>query len=94
MYYWENNRLSAMTDPKDLKFMRDLPDYVQQNIYIDYIFSDFLYRYRNYFKADPYLMKLSNKNIYAVDPDKREFLVEFVKKLEPRFYEQSKNDLI
>ena len=28
MYYWENNRLSAMTDPKDLKFMRDLPDYV------------------------------------------------------------------
>jgi hypothetical protein len=94
MYYWENNRLSAITPEYEKKFMRDLPDYVQQNIFVDYLFSDFLYRYRNYFKADPYLMKLRKKNIYAEDPDKREFLVEFVKKLEPRFYEQSKNELI
>ena len=40
------------------------------------------------------MMKLRKKSIYAVDPEKREFLVEFVKKLEPRFYEQSKNDII
>ena len=94
MYYWENNRLSAVSGPNDQKFMKDLPDYVQQNIYIDYLFSDFLYRYRNYFKADPYLMKLRKKNLYAEDPDKREFLVNFVKKLEPRFYEQSRDLLI
>lgn len=57
MYYWENNRLSAMQDENEKKFMRDLPDYVQQQIFVDYLFSDFLYKYRSYFKADQSLLK-------------------------------------
>jgi len=48
-YYWENNRLSAIRTEADMRFMDELPGYVQEKIFIDYLFNDFLYKYRTYF---------------------------------------------
>lgn len=48
-YYWENNRLSAITNESDRRFMTELPNEVQGQIFIDYLFTDFLYKYKNYF---------------------------------------------
>jgi len=48
-YYWLNNRMSAIENEMDQRFMDELPFYVQGEIIIDYLFTDFLYAYRNYF---------------------------------------------
>ena len=48
-YYWENNRLSALSSEADIRFMDELPHSVQGQIFIDYLFTDFLYKYKNYF---------------------------------------------
>lgn len=48
-FYWKNNRLSAMSSEADMRFMDELPYYVQGEIIIDYLFTDFLYKYRSYF---------------------------------------------
>jgi hypothetical protein len=48
-YFWENNPLGAVNDEADVRFMSELPYYVQGQIYIDYLFKDFLYKYKRYF---------------------------------------------
>lgn len=50
-YYWDNNRLSCI-DGEGQRFMDELPERVKGEIYIDYLFSDFLYKYRFYFKPE------------------------------------------
>mmetsp|Transcript_37524 Transcript_37524/g.57481 ORF Transcript_37524/g.57481 Transcript_37524/m.57481 type:complete len:550 (+) Transcript_37524:1340-2989(+) len=88
-YYWENNRLSAMSSSQDIRFMDELPYYVQGQIFIEYLFNDFLYKYKYYFEAE----QESHKEVMArlinnesTNLQKRKFLVEFVKRLEPRYY--------
>ena len=49
-YYWENNRLSAITSNEGNRFMSELPHSVQGEIYVDYLFQDFLFKYRSYFR--------------------------------------------
>lgn len=48
-FYWVNNRLSALSNEKDLQFMDQLPIEVQGQIFVDYLFTDFLYKYRTLF---------------------------------------------
>jgi len=87
-YYWDNNRLSAISSEQDIRFMDELPYYVQSEIFVDYLFNDFLYKYKAYFKIEfegnAYKkLQLRNENH---ELKHRKFLVEFVKRLEPRFY--------
>lgn len=48
-YYWEHNRLSAIATKTDFRYMDELPNHVQSEIFLDYLFHDFLYNYRFYF---------------------------------------------
>lgn len=48
-YYWDNNKLSALTTEADNRFISELPHSVQSQIFIDYLFTDFLYKYKFYF---------------------------------------------
>ena len=48
-YYWSNNRLSAFQSSEDVRFMDELPLKVQSEIFVDYLFVDFLYDYRSFF---------------------------------------------
>lgn len=57
-YYWENNRLSAVATEADLRFMEELPGDVQSEIFIDYLFKDFLFIYRPYFYCLPKKQRL------------------------------------
>lgn len=51
-YYWEKNRLAIMRSDLDRRFLRELPDNVQADIFINYLFNDFLYLYKGYFSFD------------------------------------------
>jgi hypothetical protein len=48
-YYWQHNRLSPIQSESGMRFMNELPYYVQSEIFVDYLFTDFLYNYRSYF---------------------------------------------
>lgn len=50
-YYWTNNRLVAMQSEIDLRFLSELPDTITQKIYIEYLFKDFLYMFKNIFRV-------------------------------------------
>lgn len=113
-YYWENNRLGAFVLEEDMRFMSELPASVQGEIFVDYLFKDFIYKYRGYFspaskntiamklkklKTESYgSKKKENLNeshkIFAGSNDEqknRSFLISFVQKLEPRFFDGSNN---
>ena len=49
-YYWQNNRLAAISSEKDKRFMSELPYEVKGQIFLNYLFTDFLKIYENYFK--------------------------------------------
>ena len=74
--------------------MDELPYYVQGEIVIDYLFTDFLYKYRSYFISKNIDNSPSNYKDVFQDQKMRKFLVDFVKTMEPRFYKQSNNDMI
>lgn len=48
-YYWAKNRLAALNTEHGERFMEELPDTVKSQIYIDYLFADYLKNYRRYF---------------------------------------------
>ena len=110
-YYWSNNRLSAFQSSEDVRFMDELPLKVQSEIFVDYLFVDFLYDYRSFFNpskkskiAEEIVRRKMQENkttINFLQLDKctwklfaenkegehhKLFLVDFVKKLEPRYY--------
>ena len=51
-YYWYNNPLSAFKTESDIRFINELPEQTVSQIYIDYLFRDFLYKYKSYLQGD------------------------------------------
>jgi hypothetical protein len=96
-YYWMNNKLAALANEEDIRLMDELPEPVQAEIFVDYLFKEYLYNYRKYFnprqeKYSHTIFKNSaNKTFSGENQNQlmRGFLVEFVKRLEPRLF---KND--
>ena len=48
-YYWTHNRLAALSSEKDKRFMSELPYSVKGQIFLNYLFKDFLKTYEEYF---------------------------------------------
>jgi hypothetical protein len=82
-FYWENNPLLAMKSEQDLRFLSELPENTVQHIYINYLFKDFLYSHRNFFKVMKNDIPLTSEDLSY-----RVFLVKFLNCLEPRKYEE------
>lgn len=48
-YSWTCNRLNAVKSKQDQRFMEELPESTKCDIFIDYLFADFLCKYDAYF---------------------------------------------
>lgn len=48
-YYWQNNRMGALVTDLDILFLNQLPTSVKNEIFIDYLYVDFCYKYKKYF---------------------------------------------
>ena len=83
-YYWYNNPLLAFKTDSDIRFISELPDSTVQQIYIDYLFRDFLYQYHQFLKVN-----VKGRPMRVEDPKYRVFLVNLVRCLEPRKYTES-----
>jgi len=64
-FYWEKNRLSAMSSEQDIRFMDELPYYVQSQIFVDYLFNDFLYKYEKYFRLEDNMKRLARRKLLS-----------------------------
>ena len=51
-FYWDNNPLMALKSVEDLRFINELPNSKKQAIYIDYLFQEFLYKFKHFFKIE------------------------------------------
>ena len=100
-YYWAKNRLAALNTEHGERFMEELPDTVKSQIYIDYLFADYLKNYRRYFNphhelATGGIFKSQLGSVFNEenqDSSVRHFLVQFCHRLEPRYYKPN-GDLI
>lgn len=50
-FYWEENPLGSFKPKNCQKFLADLPESTVHQIYLDYLFQDFIYRYDTYLKT-------------------------------------------
>lgn len=46
-YYWSNNKMQCFKSETDKRFIGELPGEVSEEIYIDYVFQDFVYKFQN-----------------------------------------------
>lgn len=49
-YYWERDRNFATKKDEDLRFMSELPKAIRRKIYTEFLFKDFLYNFKAYFR--------------------------------------------
>ena len=49
-FYWNNNPLIAFKNECDQRFLDELPTGTVQSIFIDFLFKDFLYKFRDIFQ--------------------------------------------
>lgn len=79
--------MQALKSEEDIRFVNELPVTVQSEIIIDYLWNDFLYRYRFYFKALKPLKEQKLTEAFKTQSI-RSFICDFVRILEPRFYKK------
>ena len=80
-YYWQNNPLMAFKSENDMRFLQELPEITVQEIYIDYLFRDFIFQFKHIF-----LIEFRGRVLEQDDQRFRRFMVQFLNCLEPRFY--------
>lgn len=82
-FYWNNNPLIAFKKESDQRFLNELPVGTVQSIFIDYLFKDFLYKFKDLFQIE--IQSGGQKQmLLPTDYKWRQFMVAFLNKLEPR----------
>ena len=85
-YYWYNNPLAAFVTESDIRFINELPESTVSQIYIDYLFKDFLYKYKSYIQGCSMIHGVETED---TSMKSRIFLVKFVRCLEPRRFQDT-----
>ena len=83
-FYWSNNKMKAFQTSTDTRFMHELPESVTQQIYINYVFQDFIYKFGTLFRY----RNAKGKIVYCKNahPAFRQQVVKMLMNLEPRYY--------
>ena len=58
-FKWKNNLNNFLTNPKDIQIFNDLPQEIQQKIYTDFIFREFLYKFNRFFSFKVESLKIN-----------------------------------
>ena len=99
-YYWLHDKNYAMKTQEDLRFLSELQKDIRvevrynrfvfiYQIYKEFLFKNFLYLFKHYFmieRDDETALKQLGKYYNWKDPVYASFMVELLKKLEPRRY--------
>ena len=49
-YYWANDKNYAIKSEIDVRFMTELPNHIQTDIYRRFLFADFIYLFKIHFR--------------------------------------------
>ena len=53
VYYWSKNRLSVINSDSGVRFMSELPASAQEEIFVEYLYADFINDYKTYLRPPP-----------------------------------------
>lgn len=90
-YFWKNDRNYAIKSEEDQRFMDELPNNIQTDIYKDFLFQDFLQLFKVHFQftkpqsnnqKDPFDFDFYHWR----DASYSTFMIALLQGLEPRFY--------
>ena len=56
-YKWEHDKNMAICDESDKSLLDQLPEYVQDNLYVGFLFKDFLTKYKEFFNVSKTMKK-------------------------------------
>jgi hypothetical protein len=82
-YFWSKDKNYAMKTEMGVRFMSELPKNIRQKIYKDFLFKDFLYQFKHYFKF-PKEFDNPNDMMTFQDTKYAGFMMVVLKALEPR----------
>lgn len=85
-YYWANDKNYAIKDDADQRFMSELPNHIQNNIYRRFLFTEFIYQHKAYFRIKKERANPNSPQYSWEDSQYSEFMISMLQKLEPRFY--------
>lgn len=87
-YYWQHDKNYAIQSDEDMRFMKELPKHIRQDIYRDFLFKDFLYLFKTHFKLVKQDAGVTNKSVYSWEDNQyQQFMIKLLQNLEPRFYQ-------
>ena len=83
-FYWTNNKMTPFRSEMDKRFMLELPHQVTQQIYIEYVFQDFIYKFGHIFRFHNSV----NKLVFCQKENTmfRSQIVMLLQEVEPRYY--------
>jgi len=91
-YKWEHDTNLAISDEYDKALLTQLPDYVQDNIYVGLLFRDFLIEYKGFFNVSKTMASgvlfgsINTADLYTLeDHVYRTYIMQVLTNLEPRF---------
>ena len=85
-YYWRNDKNYATSGKSDQRFMSELPKNVRRDIYVDFLFKDFLYLFKTQFTF--YKEEYGERMPYTwADNNYQQFMIKFLQHLKPRSYQ-------
>lgn len=70
-YYWTRDLNYAMKSEEGQRFISELPKEIRVNIYKDFLFNSFLYKFRVYFKIPTGVPKNCLKLVYLTWSDRK-----------------------
>ena len=92
---WANDKNQCMSTQEDLDLLDQLPDFVQREIFSDFLFAEFLTHFRVFFDLPKTDTKIEHAYYKWDNEEYQEFMIEILKSLEPRtilenilFYEE------
>ena len=88
-YYWQNDRHAALRSKEEKHILKQLPQSVTRKLYLEFLFRDFLYTFKVYFRMNNPLLSIKGQAL-GDDSRYKKFIVQVCHNLEPRIYKSNK----
>lgn len=92
-YKWAFDKNQAIDEKEELDLLYQLPSQVQDTLYSGFLFNDFLSKFQIFFRiskqSNHFKSEIETRSFYTwQDTTYRDFMMQILTKLEPRFYKK------
>ena len=90
-YKWSHDKNSAIDDEDEQEILDELPSYVQDKLYVGFLFCNFIKKFKRFLTIEKNSKILRSKDLHLrryytmIDNPYRDFIIRILTSLEPRF---------